>query len=245
MPTTICKASESCVAPNCLISSAVTTLIAAGAFEIAWGCRPAVTTSTSASSSIDKSKSSSSAGGLPAKAKRGIKAKQQWPSPSFFLISYALPVFGMMTEFKTLLGGIISDYIQESTKSYNRPDGRLYGKGYRKRRYRLRPGTDVPFDVEMEKKGGCFLSSAPHFFFSLCWQGPRPGAPFLFYSPRYLNESRTTARNKVTLSFSSFISISLTSATRRSCNDLPALSTAFLAASSQEFGLVPTISMNL
>jgi len=55
----------------------------------------------------------------------------------------------------------------------------------------------------------------------------------------YLNESETFARYATTLPPSIFKSSLLTSATRRSRSDAAAVSTAVLAASSQEVALVP------
>jgi hypothetical protein len=59
----------------------------------------------------------------------------------------------------------------------------------------------------------------------------------------YLNESETFARYATTLPPSIFKSSLLTSATRRSRSDAAAVSTAVLAASSQEVALVPMISV--
>src|SRR5262245_41822434 len=61
----------------------------------------------------------------------------------------------------------------------------------------------------------------------------------------YLKESDTRVRNAVTFPFSTFMSIRVTSATRRSRNDSAAVSTAFRPASSHDFSLTPTTSTTL
>src|SRR4029077_10052580 len=63
--------------------------------------------------------------------------------------------------------------------------------------------------------------------------------------PLYLKENCTRARYAVTLTFSTFRSAFTTSATRKSRSVRAAVSTAFLAASSQDFVLVPIISVTL
>src|SRR5467141_2977114 len=61
----------------------------------------------------------------------------------------------------------------------------------------------------------------------------------------YLKDSITRARYACTLPSSTFMSNFTTSATRRSRSVLAAVSTAFLAASSQDFVLVPITSTTL
>src|SRR5439155_12699656 len=63
--------------------------------------------------------------------------------------------------------------------------------------------------------------------------------------PLYLKDNCTRARYAVTLPFSTFRSVFTTSATRKSRSVRAAVSTAFLAASSQDFVLVPIISVTL
>src|SRR5258708_32110557 len=63
--------------------------------------------------------------------------------------------------------------------------------------------------------------------------------------PAYLKDNCTRARYAVTLPFSTFRSVFTTSATRKSRSVRAAVSTAFLAASSQDFVLVPIISVTL
>src|SRR5258708_5823011 len=63
--------------------------------------------------------------------------------------------------------------------------------------------------------------------------------------PSYLKDNCTRARYAVTLPFSTFRSVFTTSATRKSRSVRAAVSTAFLAASSQDFVLVPIISVTL
>jgi hypothetical protein len=58
----------------------------------------------------------------------------------------------------------------------------------------------------------------------------------------YLKESDTRLRKAVTFPFSTFMSILVTSATRRSRSDSAAVSTAFRPASSHDFSLTPTTS---
>src|SRR5215468_1671440 len=58
----------------------------------------------------------------------------------------------------------------------------------------------------------------------------------------YLKESDTRVRNAATLPFSNFISICVTSATRRSRSDPAAVSTAQRPASSHDLSLTPTTS---
>ena len=58
----------------------------------------------------------------------------------------------------------------------------------------------------------------------------------------YLNESSTRVRYATTLPSSTFMSIFTTSAMRRSRRDFAAAATAFIAASSQDFVLVPITS---
>jgi len=65
------------------------------------------------------------------------------------------------------------------------------------------------------------------------------------YSLSYLNESANLVRYATTFPLSIFKSIFVTSATRKSRKLLDAVSTAFLAASSQETLLVPTSSITL
>jgi hypothetical protein len=60
--------------------------------------------------------------------------------------------------------------------------------------------------------------------------------------PSYLKESATLVRKAKTLPPSTFMSIFVTSAMRRSRMDFAAVSTARLAASSQETVLTPTTS---
>src|SRR5262249_57207883 len=59
----------------------------------------------------------------------------------------------------------------------------------------------------------------------------------------YLNESATRVRKAVTFPLSTFISILVTSAMRRSRSELAAVSTATRPASSQDFSLTPTTSI--
>src|SRR5712672_329804 len=59
----------------------------------------------------------------------------------------------------------------------------------------------------------------------------------------YLKDRRTRARYAFTLPFSTFRSVFTTSATRRSRSVRAAVSTAFFAASSQDFVLVPITSV--
>src|SRR5258705_8182873 len=61
----------------------------------------------------------------------------------------------------------------------------------------------------------------------------------------YLNDKDTRARYSTTLPSSTLMSSLQTSATRKSRSEFAAISTAFFAASSQEFGLVPMISVTL
>src|SRR6266536_6270722 len=63
--------------------------------------------------------------------------------------------------------------------------------------------------------------------------------------PSYLKDNCTRARYAVTLPFSTFRSVFTTSATRKSRSVRAAVSTAFRAASSQDFVLVPIISVTL
>src|SRR5437899_9574297 len=63
--------------------------------------------------------------------------------------------------------------------------------------------------------------------------------------PSYLKDNCTRARYAVTLPFSTFRSIFTTSATRKSRSVRAAVSTPFRAASSQDFVLVPIISVTL
>src|SRR5206468_6383287 len=63
--------------------------------------------------------------------------------------------------------------------------------------------------------------------------------------PSYLKDNCTQARYAVTLPFSTFRSVFTTSATRKSRSVRAAVSTAFRAASSQDFVLVPIISVTL
>src|SRR3981081_3005939 len=63
--------------------------------------------------------------------------------------------------------------------------------------------------------------------------------------PPYLKESDTRLRNAATFPFSTLISIFVTSATRRSRNEPPAVSTALRPASSHDFSLKPTTSPTL
>src|SRR6266513_715823 len=65
----------------------------------------------------------------------------------------------------------------------------------------------------------------------------------LLTHPSYLKDNCTRARYAVTLPFSTFRSVFTTSATRRSRSVRAAVSTAFLAASSQDFVLVPMTSV--
>src|SRR2546425_6315382 len=58
----------------------------------------------------------------------------------------------------------------------------------------------------------------------------------------YLKESDTRVRNAATLPFSNFMSICVTSATRRSRSDPAAVSTALRPASSHDLSLTPTTS---
>ena len=58
----------------------------------------------------------------------------------------------------------------------------------------------------------------------------------------YLKESATRVRNPATLPFSTFMSILVTSATRRSRNEPAAVSTALRPASSHDVSLTPTTS---
>src|SRR5258705_135374 len=71
---------------------------------------------------------------------------------------------------------------------------------------------------------------------------PRGNSPSRLQAS-YLNDKDTLARYATTLPSSIFMSSLQTSATRRSRNDLAAVSTAPFAASSQEIGLVPMISV--
>src|SRR5260370_31533724 len=66
-----------------------------------------------------------------------------------------------------------------------------------------------------------------------------------FAQPSYLKDNCTRARYAFTLPFFTVTSVLTTSATRRSRSDRAAVSTAFLAASSHDFVLVPTISVTL
>ena len=59
----------------------------------------------------------------------------------------------------------------------------------------------------------------------------------------YLNESATRVRNAVTFPSSTFMSILVTSATRRSRSEPAAVSTAMRPASSHDFSLTPTTSI--
>src|SRR6266446_4527216 len=67
----------------------------------------------------------------------------------------------------------------------------------------------------------------------------------LLTHPSYLKDNCTRARYAVTLPFSTFRSVFTTSATRKSRSVRAAVSTAILAASSQDFVLVPIISVTL
>src|SRR6516164_7570585 len=58
----------------------------------------------------------------------------------------------------------------------------------------------------------------------------------------YLKESATRVRNAATFPFSTFMSILVTSATRRSRNEPAAVSTALRPASSHDVSLTPTTS---
>src|SRR5205807_8502323 len=58
----------------------------------------------------------------------------------------------------------------------------------------------------------------------------------------YLNESETRVRNAVTFPSSTFMSILVTSAIRRSRSDFAAVLTACLPASSHDTSLTPTTS---
>src|SRR4051794_22838362 len=60
--------------------------------------------------------------------------------------------------------------------------------------------------------------------------------------PPYLKESETRVRNAATFPFSTFMSIFVTSATRRSRSEPAAVSTALRPASSQDSALTPTTS---
>src|SRR5215218_9468213 len=67
-------------------------------------------------------------------------------------------------------------------------------------------------------------------------------APICMLQDSYLNERETRVRNAATLPFSTFMSIFVTSATRKSRNDSAAVSTARRPASSHEVLLTPTTS---
>jgi hypothetical protein len=64
-----------------------------------------------------------------------------------------------------------------------------------------------------------------------------------YQSASYLKDRATRVRNAVTFPLSTFISILVTSATRRSRSELAAVSTALRPASSQDSSLTPTTSI--
>jgi signal transduction histidine kinase len=66
---------------------------------------------------------------------------------------------------------------------------------------------------------------------------------FDYYSVSYLKERATRVRNAVTFPLSTFISILVTSATRRSRSEPAAVSTALIPASSHDVSLTPTTSI--
>ena len=70
----------------------------------------------------------------------------------------------------------------------------------------------------------------------------RSGAALKRDHDSYLNDSATRVRKAVTLPSSTFMSIWVTSATRRSRSELAAVSTARRPASSHDFSLTPTTS---
>ena len=73
------------------------------------------------------------------------------------------------------------------------------------------------------------------FFTNSMWKKPNHAS--------YLKESATRVRKAVTFPSSTFISILVTSATRRSRSEPAAVSTAMRPASSQDFSLTPTTSI--